>query len=620
MRWPRQIRGGRGQRGDIRGVRGLRGHIRGVRGLRGQIPRGPYRGAQTSRWPRQRGQQTHWPRKSGTYRSQGVTSPTDDIDDQEEYDDWSEENQNWSKKSNLTHHRRYETDTFPQASTSYDDINEELDEYNEPFFSQGQAKKKTGQWNKYGADDGEPHILTSFFKENYIKYTNQKKRFALWMSFGYTKEEAASRCFRSPREFPEYHERKFYPGIKDLLYKRLIESCNKSGEVTFDRICIDEITTAPNRSTHDKQSSLNNKDPNYIRKLEKRRKLFWLSHGYSEEEAKARSHRQFKEFPEFKKLKAAGKTASFATAQKLKFHDLEDHKTKTPVTKDITIAIIDDNNDITKDKIKLIEKEIIRCIEDTSSSPNFTSYTIKNGCLILGCEDGDTRDWLIDNIANFNPWEGASLRVIEEDELPTKILAIIKTSNHVPPKVLLNRLAVQNEDVGCERWKIYSQLSQFWYDEATVNSLVRVVDRIVPDGGKVALISCPTLFVPVKRQIGERATVSLLEYDRRFEVHAPDFIFYDYNFPDKLPSDLAHTYDLVVADPPFLAEECITKTSETIKLLAKDKIVVCTGAIMKEHVEKLLGLKLCRFQPHHRNNLANEFSCYANFDLDSLLS
>ncbi|XP_028161852.1 EEF1A lysine methyltransferase 1 isoform X2 [Ostrinia furnacalis] len=166
-----------------------------------------------------------------------------------------------------------------------------------------------------------------------------------------------------------------------------------------------------------------------------------------------------------------------------------------------------------------------------------------------------------------------------------------------------------------ENW----QLSQFWYDEATVQALVKVIDRVISDGGRVALISCPTLFVPVKRQIGSRATVSLLEYDRRFEVHAPDFIFYDYNTPDKLPPDVLNSYDLVVADPPFLSEECITKTSETIKLLSKEKIVVCTGAIMKENVEKLLDLKLCNFQPHHRNNLANEFSCYANFNLDDIL-
>lgn len=166
-----------------------------------------------------------------------------------------------------------------------------------------------------------------------------------------------------------------------------------------------------------------------------------------------------------------------------------------------------------------------------------------------------------------------------------------------------------------ENW----QLSQFWYDEVTVQTLVKVVDKTVADGGRVALISCPTLFVPVKRQIGNRATVTLLEYDRRFDVHSPDFIFYDYNTPDKLPPEILASYDLVLADPPFISDECITKTSHTIKLLAKDKIVVCTGAVMQQRVEELLNLKLCTFQPHHRNNLANEFSCYSNFDLDRLL-
>lgn len=122
-----------------------------------------------------------------------------------------------------------------------------------------------------------------------------------------------------------------------------------------------------------------------------------------------------------------------------------------------------------------------------------------------------------------------------------------------------------------------------------------------------------------KKTIFDLFSVILLEYDRRFEVHGSNFIFYDYNTPLKLPSDLEHTFDLVVADPPFLSEECIEKTSETIKHLAKDKIIVCTGAIMKERVEKLLDLKQCEFQPQHRNNLANEFSCYANFDLDNVL-
>ncbi|XP_068619183.1 EEF1A lysine methyltransferase 1 [Battus philenor] len=166
-----------------------------------------------------------------------------------------------------------------------------------------------------------------------------------------------------------------------------------------------------------------------------------------------------------------------------------------------------------------------------------------------------------------------------------------------------------------ENW----QLSQFWYAEETVQTLVKVIDKNLPDGGRVALISCPTLFVPLKRQVSDRATVNLLEYDKRFQVHGPDFIFYDYNFPDKLPSELEKSYDMVVADPPFLSTDCLTKTSQTIKLLAKEKIVVCTGAIMRETVENLLDLKICQFQPQHRNNLANEFSCYANFEFDNFV-
>ncbi|XP_013135479.1 PREDICTED: protein-lysine N-methyltransferase n6amt2 [Papilio polytes] len=185
-----------------------------------------------------------------------------------------------------------------------------------------------------------------------------------------------------------------------------------------------------------------------------------------------------------------------------------------------------------------------------------------------------------------------------------EILSKLEADNKLGEKIIFE-----------ENW----QLSQFWYDEATVRTLVKVIDRVLPDGGKVALISCPTLFVPLKRQIGHRASVTLFEFDRRFEVHAPDFIFYDYNHPDKLPPDIEGSYNLVVADPPFLSEECVTKTSQTIKLLTKEKIVFCTGAIMKELVEKFLDLKCCQFQPHHRNNLANEFSCYANFELDALV-
>ena len=69
----------------------------------------------------------------------------------------------------------------------------------------------------------------------------------------------------------------------------------------------------------------------------------------------------------------------------------------------------------------------------------------------------------------------------------------------------------------------------------------------------------------------------VLEYDRRFETYGNDFIFYDYNNPLEIPEELKESFDLVVADPPFLAEECLQKTAQTIKFMAKDKILICTG-------------------------------------------
>lgn len=70
----------------------------------------------------------------------------------------------------------------------------------------------------------------------------------------------------------------------------------------------------------------------------------------------------------------------------------------------------------------------------------------------------------------------------------------------------------------------------------------------------------------------------LLEHDKRFDIYDDLFCCYDYNKPLDLPARLAaHSFGLVVADPPFLSEECLRKTAETVKYLANDKIILCTG-------------------------------------------
>jgi hypothetical protein len=53
----------------------------------------------------------------------------------------------------------------------------------------------------------------------------------------------------------------------------------------------------------------------------------------------------------------------------------------------------------------------------------------------------------------------------------------------------------------------------------------------------------------------------LLEFDERYSARG-DFSRYDYNAPGDVPPALHGAFDVVVADPPYLAEECFLKTSE----------------------------------------------------------
>uniref|UniRef100_A0A023F731 Protein-lysine N-methyltransferase n=1 Tax=Triatoma infestans TaxID=30076 RepID=A0A023F731_TRIIF len=160
-----------------------------------------------------------------------------------------------------------------------------------------------------------------------------------------------------------------------------------------------------------------------------------------------------------------------------------------------------------------------------------------------------------------------------------------------------------------EHW----QLSQFWYDDATVSLLSEEIFNIVGENSKIALISCPTLYKEVKKKC-ETCEVILFEYDKRFAAYGSDFHYYDYKSPLDVPRTFANYFDVVVADPPFLSEECLTKTAVTIKFLTRKKIILCTGSVMEELIRRLLNLKKTNFKPQHKNNLANEFACYTNFE------
>ena len=167
------------------------------------------------------------------------------------------------------------------------------------------------------------------------------------------------------------------------------------------------------------------------------------------------------------------------------------------------------------------------------------------------------------------------------------------------------------------------QLSQFWYSESTAAALAAAVAAAVGEvagGARVACVSAPTLYRALAKLPNIKATC--FEFDQRFAAFGEDFRFYDYRAPLEVDRGLREAFDLVFLDPPFLSEECLAKTAVTARLLAKERgtpTVLCTGEVMAGLAARLLDLHMCAFLPRHENNLANQFRCFANFDLDALI-
>ncbi|KAF7191707.1 Protein-lysine N-methyltransferase EFM5 [Pseudocercospora fuligena] len=173
--------------------------------------------------------------------------------------------------------------------------------------------------------------------------------------------------------------------------------------------------------------------------------------------------------------------------------------------------------------------------------------------------------------------------------------------------------------------------SQFWYTDDTARLLARQLLKGVTAESAIAVVSAPSVYVALRNILAEDETLvkpqlCLLEFDRRFEVVGNDFEYYDFKQPLRLPAELKGKFDRIIADPPFLSDECQTKTALTVRFLAREwsndsgsglRFVSCTGERMGSTIHRLyakIGAKTTTFEPQHSKGLSNEFCCYANFE------
>ncbi|KAK1811186.1 Protein-lysine N-methyltransferase efm5 [Friedmanniomyces endolithicus] len=112
------------------------------------------------------------------------------------------------------------------------------------------------------------------------------------------------------------------------------------------------------------------------------------------------------------------------------------------------------------------------------------------------------------------------------------------------------------------------------------------------------------------------------------QVLGRNFVYYDLEHPLQLPAELKNKFDRIICDPPFLSDDCQTKTALTVRYLAKSwaaddgtsdglRFISCTGERVGEIIARLygkIGVKTTTFEPAHGKGLSNEFRCYANFE------
>jgi hypothetical protein len=108
--------------------------------------------------------------------------------------------------------------------------------------------------------------------------------------------------------------------------------------------------------------------------------------------------------------------------------------------------------------------------------------------------------------------------------------------------------------------------SQFWYDDATAEAFASTLLDGATEDSVIGLVSAPTVYVKIRewKRVGKvpaNLTVKLLEYDDRFAVFKEDFVHYDFEQPLRgLPEGYKGKFDRVLSDPPFLSEDCQTKS------------------------------------------------------------
>lgn len=162
-------------------------------------------------------------------------------------------------------------------------------------------------------------------------------------------------------------------------------------------------------------------------------------------------------------------------------------------------------------------------------------------------------------------------------------------------------------------------LNQYWFSEATIKFFDNQVEKYSSMSNSIAFVSTPSLFFSCSPEIQNKSM--LFDYDEKLIKKHKNCRLYDFNnldysaFPGK-------SFDFIIIDPPFITEEAWTKFASFVNYLAiedkvKLKILTCSIAENATLLERLLGLKMKKYQPSIPH-LVYQYNVYANYEDEEL--
>ncbi|KAL1667221.1 putative N6-adenine methyltransferase-domain-containing protein [Schizophyllum commune] len=175
------------------------------------------------------------------------------------------------------------------------------------------------------------------------------------------------------------------------------------------------------------------------------------------------------------------------------------------------------------------------------------------------------------------------------------------------------------------------QLSQFWCAlfrmrpwgvlTRPIAPSIQAIYGLVQPSSTIAFMCCPTAYVGFQHEYAHEGA-RLLEFDPRFELLGREqYVRYDLNEPEKLPSSIRGKVDVAVVDPPFLNEDTNAKAIDALKLLLAPgaKLLLLTGVSTEAILERLYTeppvgpLVKTALEVEHGSGLANDFACWGNW-------